>query len=401
MSRTSILGALALAGLVAAAACSSDETTTTGTGGTGNGAAGAGGGATGGSGGGIMGCEPACTPPQFCSVVGECIDEGTCRDTGDCDAGLECDALTDTCVPGGQCGTVEVAITPIPPNLLLVLDRSCSMRRDLQDNLVPAGPNKWTYAIAAINQMTTDFADQIRFGLILFPDTTAPECQQSDVPVPVGPDTSADIQALLTAALSQTDPLYCDGPCVTNIDTAMQQASQQTALADPDRDSFVMLITDGNQAGCSAAGGDDGTEQILADMFSAGVPTFIVGFGGSVDPAQLGEFATAGGVPLAADPPYYQADTDAQLQQALDAIASATLGCVFQLEETPENPDEIYVFFNNDPTPIARDDSHQQGWDYDETSNQIEFFGATCDQIKSGDVTDVDIVFGCSVPTPD
>jgi hypothetical protein len=266
---------------------------------------------------------------------------------------------------------------------------------------VPEGPNKWTYAIAAINQMTTEFSAQIRFGLILFPDTTTPECAQTDVAVPLGPDTADDVQTLLTAALDTNDPLYCDGPCVTNIDTAVELASQQTALTDPERASFAMLISDGQQAGCNAAGGDAGTEQILADMFAAGVPTFVVGFGGAVDPVQLGEFAVAGGVPVAGDPNYYQADTDTELQQALDDIATATLGCVFELASTPEDPAEIYVFFDSDPTGIARDETEQDGWNYDADSNQVEFFGPTCDQIMSGEVSDVDIVLGCNTPPPD
>jgi hypothetical protein len=402
MSWKHTAGLLVVGALVAAGACSSEEsssTTPTGVGANGTGAGGAGGGtSTGGSGGNAIGCVPACAAPQYCSVVGQCIDAGTCLDDGDCGPGLECDP-SNVCVPGGGCGSEEVAITPVPPNLLLVLDRSCSMRRDLDGNLV--GPSKWQLAIEAITQMTTDFATEIRFGLILFPDITLPNCAQTDVAVPVGPDTADDIGTLLTAALETSDPLYCDGPCVTNIDTAMELASQQTVLTDPDRESFAMLISDGAQAGCDLAGSDAGTEQILADMFTAGVPTFIVGFGGAVDEAQLAQFAVAGGVPLAGDPNYYQADSDAELQQALDDIATATLGCVFVLESTPEDPDEIYVFFDNDPTPVDRDESHTDGWDYDAGSNQIEFFGPTCDAIKNGEISDVDIVFGCATLPPD
>ena len=124
-------------------------------------------------------------------------------------------------------------------------------------------------------------------------------------------------------------------------------------------------------------------------------------FGGAVDPQQLDIWAQAGGVPQAASPFYYQADSAAQLQQALDVIADQTLGCVFQLESTPPDPNAIYVFFNNDTHPIPRDETHQNGWDYDPQTDQVEFYGQYCDDLKDGTVTDVDIVFGCPEPTPD
>ena len=109
----------------------------------------------------------------------------------------------------------------------------------------------------------------------------------------------------------------------------------------------------------------------------------------------------AGGVP-SPDPAndYYQADDQATLDAALTSIASQTLGCVFSLDEVPPNVDEIYVFFEN-TTSIPRDTSHAEGWDYDPATNQVTFYGQACEDLKSGTVTDVDVVFGCNVPTPE
>lgn len=399
------LGILTTAGLLIAGACggSSEPGTPTAAGGTGAG----GGTGLGGTGGGLpITCDPPCEGDQFCSVVGECIDNGTCRDDGDCDAGLECDTVAQDCVPGGGCGHEEITAVPVPPNLMIVLDRSCSMRRDLDNNINLPGPNKWTYAVDAIVQMTTQFDDQIRFGLILFPDTVGGNCGQGAPAFPVLPDNELGIQTLLTNALSQSDPEYPDGPCVTNIDTAIEQASQEPAFQDVDRKSYALLITDGKQAGCNNAGGDAGTTQIITDMCTAGVSTFVVGFGdlasGTIDPAQMDIFAQAGCVPNA-DPNYdfYAAESQAELQQALDTIANETLGCNFQLGETPDDPSAIFVFFNNDPNQIPRDETQQDGWDYDPATNQVTFYGPTCDALKAGQVTDVDIVLGCGAPTPD
>ena len=77
-----------------------------------------------------------------------------------------------------------------------------------------------------------------------------------------------------------------------------------------------------------------------------------------------------------------------------------TLGCVFTLQDTPPNPDEIFDFFDNTDS-IPRDASLVDGWQYDPATNQVTFYGPSCDLLKQGQVTDVDIVFGCNEPTPE
>ena len=147
--------------------------------------------------------------------------------------------------------------------------------------------------------------------------------------------------------------------------------------------------------------GDNGTTMIIQQMHDmANVSTFVLGFGAGVDPAQMDKFATAGGVPSAGMNKYYDASDQASLDAALTTIANKTLGCTFVLAEVPPNPDEIYVFFDN-VNSISRDPTHMKGWDYDAASNQVTFYGQECDDLKAGNVTDVDIVFGCNEPTPD
>lgn len=328
-------------------------------------------------------------------MAGSCILEGTCLEDGDCSDGTVCDTDANTCVPGGECGSQEATVEAVPPNLLVVLDRSCSMTEAV------ANQTKWDIAVAALTTMTTTFAGDIRFGLNLFPDKTPDSCAQTEVPVPIGPGTEQAIQDLLAAALVNGDLYFPNGPCVTNIDTAMEQAAADLALQDPNRQSYVLLLTDGKQAGCDAAGGDPGTTQIITDLWANQVGTFVLGFGNGIDADQMNAFADAGGVPNA-DPQqrYYQAEDQASLDAVLTTIATATLGCTFSLDETPPDASKIFVFFDNTES-IARDATHMQGWDYDPATNQVTFYGDDCQQLKDGTVTDVDVVFGCNEPTPD
>ena len=389
---------VALALAIAGACGGSSDSDTSGSGSTmstttGGGAGGAG---SGGAGGGNVGCAPACEAPQICSVASVCIDPGTCAGDGDCEPGKTCDEATMTCVIGGGCGAEETVAEAVPPNLLIVLDRSCSMTAEV------GGVPKWTIAVQAINTLTTTYNTKIRFGLSLFPDLVAPSCEQDTIAIPVAPATEMSIQELLNAALIGNDPYYPDGPCVTNIDTAMLQATTEAAFADVTRDSYALLLTDGKQSnGCTAAGADLGTTQIITDLLAMQqVPTFVVGFGDEIDPVQMDIFAEAGGVPAVGATKFYNASDQASLDAALAVIAEKTLGCVFTLQDTPPNPDEIFVFFDNTDS-IPRDASLVDGWQYDPATNQVTFYGPSCDLLKQGQVTDVDIVFGCNEPTPE
>jgi hypothetical protein len=332
-----------------------------------------------------------CAAADFCSGAGTCIPDGTCAGNGDCAAGMKCDA-TKACVPDNSCGATKVTIAPVPPNLLIALDRSCSMTTKV------GGTPKWTSAVDAIKQLTTNFTGQVRWGLTMFPDISGASCGQDAVPVPVAPGTEAAIQAMLTSALTTTDAYYPDGPCVTNIDSAMAQAAAEPTLIDPARQSFVMLITDGMQSSCNLAGGDAGTEQTIKDLAAKGVKTFVVGFGGEVDTAQMDKFALAGGTALPQSPRYYQADNATELQAALGAIADQLIGCDFVLTDPPAGNPDLYAFFNK-TTAVPRDPGHTSGWDYDPATMTLTFFGGFCDQLRAGTVSDVDIVYGCAGPT--
>ena len=258
---------------------------------------------------------------------------------------------------------------------------------------------KWQIAVEAISALTVTYKGKVHFGLTLFPDTTGAHCSQDAIPIPVGPGKESAIQALLTASLASSDSNFPNGPCVTNIDTGIQQAATDPALTEVGRKSYVLLLTDGRQAGCNLAGGDTGTTKIIKDLNAQkGVLTFVIGFGAGVDPAQMNTFAEAGGV-ANNDPTtkYYKAEDQVSLEAALAKIGNRTLSCTYNLTQVPPDPSTLFVFFEN-THQILRDATHHGGWDYEPSKNQVTFYGAECDQLRQGAVSDLDIVFGCPVP---
>jgi predicted small secreted protein len=339
-------------------------------------------------------CSPACVAPKFCSSAATCLAPGSCASDGDCPTGMVCTLDTDTCVPGSQCGSTRITTQDVPPNLLIVLDRSCSMR----DAVGTA--TKWQIAVAALDELTATYQGKVRFGLTLFPDTDKDKCHMGAIPLPVAPGNEPAIQELLDTSLSPDAGYYPDGPCVTPIDTAMEQAAGEPAFGDTSRHSFALLMTDGAQAGCSNDGGvlgDPVTVATITAMQHKGVDTFVVGFGSGVDKVALNSFAQAGGEGRTSTTHYYDASDQATLTAAFTAIAKQTLGCLIKLDSKPPDASKLFVFFNK-TTLATRDPNHLDGWDYDDTNNQITFYGQVCSDLKDGTISTVDVVFGCARP---
>jgi len=208
-------------------------------------------------------------------------------------------------------------------NLMIVLDRSCSMNQKPKASVMQS---KWEIAVAAITKLTTKYAGKLDFGLIMFPDQTTDSClQDGPIYLNVAPGQEGQFPAKLTAAAP-------GAPCTTPIKPGIDQVSTDPVFAMPyvagNRRSFVLFISDGRQ---TCGGNVAAIETSVKALFTNGYPTYVVGFGGGVDPMGLNTFAQAGGVPRqligdAGTNLYYQADDAMSLDQALDAIAGEVVG---------------------------------------------------------------------------
>jgi hypothetical protein len=296
--------------------------------------------------------------------------------------------------PGADasCGAQHLGTTYIAPNLLLTLDRSCSMKQKLSGT----NTTKWEAAVAAVTHAVSTYDTTIRWGATLFPDTSGDSCTQDAIPFPIADGNAQAITAALTGSLNPANPLYPSGPCVTNIDTGVEQAATDPALADAGRSSYLMLVTDGMQANCSSGGGNNGTEaaiQALHDMKH--VTTFVVGFGSDVDATELNKLAVLGGAPRAGATKFYKADTAMELDQVFQSIAQNVLSCKFHLDPPPPDPNETWVFL--DHTLVGHDPGHSNGWDYDPATQDLTLYGAACDELHMNPSAPLDVVFGCPV----
>jgi hypothetical protein len=394
-----------VAAVLFAAGCGFKNAGTSGAGASGGSAAGgnAGGAAgnTGGSGGVAGGGRGGGTPPII--IV---LDGGT----------------NDGARP--TCGEKTKTAAKLPPDVLIVLDRSGSMNESYNGmscgaggmggrggGMTNCGPDsKWAKVVPAITQVVSETETEVNWGLKFFPQVTAgagmDACAVNNLAeVPIAPGNGAAIQ---TAIMTSTQ---ANGGVVTGYNgTPTRNAAngavgymQSLTDANP---KFILLATDGAPT-CAEAGTTNASPGAIAAVEAAktaGFSTFVVGIAtaNSTDAdATLSGMATAGGLARAATPTYYPVTNADDLAAAIRTLVGVAATCTFQVGPTPTDDgstalDKIDVF--GDGAPILRDPTHTNGYDYkDATMQQIEVHGPLCDQIKSGAIKDVTVTFICLV----
>jgi len=340
-----------------------------------------------------------CPPGQHCAEVSKvCVDPTGCVVDEDCDDGFAC--AEGTCTIGGDCGGFAFEITAVPPNMLILLDRSGSM----DGEVAGTGMNRWEVAREAVRTVTMGFEAEIRFGLATYSSCLGGGCSAGAIVTPIADMNSAPIMMFLDSTVGvgsgngmgvdqngKVEYLCDSGDPETSTGKSLNGFVGEPSLADSERTNAILLITDGGESGECIDGGIDGPAGASA-LFAQdpSVATYAVGFGDG-NPAELDMIAAAGGTVMG-----YFAEDPMQLEMALDTIAAAVASCTFTLDQVPPDPGMIYVFFDLDPQGVPND--AMNGWTYDAATNSITFHGAACDAIKSGAIVNIDIVYGCNMP---
>jgi hypothetical protein len=296
------------------------------------------------------------------------------------------DGIGDACepTPAGlpTCGEQTSEFEPIAPNVFFIVDRSGSMADD----------NKWNQATSAINSIGSSLNSELRIGLSTYSDGGCDSRRR----LVMGSHSATAIQN----SLNGVGP---DGGTPTA--TALRDVRNNRwyeSNGDPlnsSRPKVVILITDGATGACGGDGGHSGAVAQVRSLLNEGVRTFPIGFGTGASPTQLRELASAGGTDANPNTPqadYYVATNTATLVNVIRDIANDVIGCNFQLDRTPEDPNKIWVDVNG--RPLVQGDAN--GFVYDSANNTVNITGNECTQLRAGDpqATQLNITLGCGTP---
>jgi len=132
----------------------------------------------------------------------------------------------------------------------------------------------------------------------------------------------------------------------------------------------------------------------LAD---AGTDVYVIGIPGTeLFSGVLNQMASVGGVPQEnADTYYYKVDDLGALAGLFKDIAGALVSCTFDLDDAPEVPGKTNVYF--DEVVVPQDP--ENGWVWVD-ADTIEITGDACQQLKNGEVKDIQFVSGCPTVLP-
>jgi len=335
----------------------------------------------------------------FCASLGTagCSSEGNGNGNGDGNGNTDGNGQLDGNGSDGSgadvpiCDEVELEASPLA-NLLLVVDKSHSMNDPTEAS---GDRTKVEDLRTAVHFMLDAFEGKIRFGWMPFPNQDT--CDPGVVLVEVGDDSAGLIRQLVDAFVAWGG---------TPTGETLQNALACDGLADEERSNFVLLVTDGMPT-CPAGSGHSAKPadaqlalSAVDELHAAGIGTFVVGLGedfNSSDPQLLNDMAVAGGQPRDDSVKYYPASSLAELEAAFEDIAKAVFDCSLALEVVPEKPEWIWVYFDGEP--VDRDGGHQDGFDYDEQNNRIDFYGPACDRLANGEVEEIYVEMGCMPPT--
>lgn len=355
---------------------------------------------------------------------------------------------------------VSVPARQLPPNIMLVVDRSgsmidsvsgvgpsCSIDGTANSAYDPLSPNtcKWNDLKSALADSSTGFLVQSqalgRFGLLPFPGDEG-TCGPGRIAVPIGPS----VQPVRFQLMNQIVPR---GGTPTGL--ALREAAKDPALAIPqaNRRRYVMLLTDGlpncaesealadrcaacnaNASSCGVAGGcrptfggtttctaepfpgaacldDDGLVDAVTTLKKKGIETFVIGFGSATTGTDastiLDRAAVEGGHPRSgASVRYYQANTVEELHGYLSEILSA-FPCEFKLDPVPEDDRLISVTLYDGDPESSTGRALERGAEWEVVSpgkGAIKLLAPICDQLQnaSDDRFRIELIYGARIP---
>lgn len=312
------------------------------------------------------------------------------------------------------CEATTAIANTVPPNVMLVIDKSRSMVNYTWDHdgmPQTAEVTRWASLHATVESITSHYQDGMNIGLTLFPAVEADQsfggaCLVHDLPeVGVGLGNAAAIMAAIPAADSMS--IYGATPAAAGIATALAHLeSLEDGLP-----AAMILVTDG-AANCSlGANGIDRFDEydedlplLVADAWErAGIPTYVIGIDieevsehpFTTPRAKLDEVAQLGGVPQPGEVGFYDVASADALMTALDDIA-ASVSCGVQLGKAPSDINQLVVSIDGDVIPRLDSCEQGDGWIFSNpygALDRIELCNASCDALL--DVGEIEAEFLC------
>ncbi len=332
-------------------------------------------------------CSPdggQCPEGQICVAHGRCIN-----DPGD--AGITNDA---TFPDAATCGNVTVALSPVMPTVMVLIDQSGSMTSDF------GGQNRWDAVAEALTDpsggVIAQLEDDVIFGASLY--TSNGGFDGGDCPVLTTVDPALSNLSNITTLLADNSPAG-DTPTGESIDEIVQLLLDLPPNPEgPESPPIIVVATDGEPDTCTVPNPQEGQPEALAAAvasYQAGVDLFILSVGSGVSDDHMQDMANAGvGLPVGGTDlaPYYVANNQQQLVDAFNEIIHGARSCEFVVEGIVDmaRADEGHVVLNSQTLEYGTE------WNMIDESTMV-LLGAACDTFLTDENVTLLANFPCGV----
>jgi hypothetical protein len=319
---------------------------------------------------------------------------------------------------GMSCGQTNVSVTPEPPDILIVQDKSLSMVQqpngcccgnasgtnctgnDICTGNTSCGANsKWSEVSAAIDMVVMATQTSVNWGLVFFgSDNMCGVNMQPNVPIAVNNYTA------ISQAYANNQP-----SSYTPTEQAIDAAVAYMGGVKDTNPKYLLLATDG-LPNCSPSGGNvvadntPGTTTAVMNALAAGFPTFVVGIGNTMGTAALNMFATAGGEPQvnsADGNSFYEVNSTSDLVTALNKIVGLVASCTIPLTGVNGTLAKVAVSAKDasgNTIQIMQDPTN--GWSYTNGSmTTIVLNGTACANLQNGSYSNFQFIYTCASGT--
>lgn len=297
---------------------------------------------------------------------------------------------------GKKCDELFVRATPTIPEMLIVMDKSSSMR-------VSGEVDRWGPSVSAIDTITQGLEDRVRFGLMPFPQRGGVGCRHGEVAV----DPALMNHDRISELLGDERPNGGATPIAGTLLEALDYFDQPLAPDEVKASTYVLLLTDGAPS-CKADGEgvplfdpqpvkDAFYEEARLDTYAAmdslaaaNIPTYVIGYDTQNVPELamvLDEMARRGGT---GDTNHRPVEDEASLLAEIESIAGQIVSCTYDLSEPPGDPTFVRVTLDGTDIPMG-----DQGWQL-RGETTIEMAGAACDTLRDKQEHTLNIVVECA-----
>jgi len=297
------------------------------------------------------------------------------------------------------CVATNPMTTNVPPDILILLDRSGSMNQDLTGAPCTNGcgaNSKWSITTTALAAYLPMVEASVNLGLKLFASGSN-SCNVSTT-AEIAP--RANNAAMINNRLAMTQA----GSSTPTTAALMNAANYLKSVPDANP-KFILLVTDGIPtcgkdmcaAGVDLGGGsmtqcdDANAIAMVKAVHDMGISTFVLGVGTSSSPGDgtLSQMAVNGGFPRNDTPAYYPIDKPADLTAAFQAVTGMVSKCFFTVSPPLSNGQAV-TGVTADGNDLAPGDFMIVG------NNGVQLVGQKCDDFTNGTIKKIELQVSCN-----